>query len=94
MDIRCTSQQSEMVAHLEDLAIRVRNGGLVAELVHGPSYPLLIVRLPSPVVVRVMAGSVHYWWYGDNVYPIAPVDDSASVAHHIVNRARAVGGRS
>jgi hypothetical protein len=94
LDIQCTSGQSEMAVHLEDLAVRVRDGGLVAEIVHGPSYPLLVVRMPSPVLVKVMAGEVHYWWYGQEIYPIAPVDDATSVAQHIHRRMRAMGGRS
>jgi hypothetical protein len=94
MDMGRESGQSVMIGCLEDLAVRVRRIGLVAELVHGPSYPVLVVRVFSPVVARVMAGAVNFWWYGngDDVYPIAPVDDPVSVTRHI--HERAVGARS
>lgn len=84
MDMGRESGQSVMIRCLEDLAVRVRRIGLVAELVHGPSYPVLVMRAFSPV----MAGAVNFWWYGDgdDVYPIAPVDDPASASRHIHDR--------
>lgn len=63
--------------------------GLVAEIIRGASYPLLLVRRPSPVLVRVMAGSEHYWWYGNDsfsIFPIGPVDDSKMALDEIRRR--------
>jgi hypothetical protein len=96
MDINRRSGQSVMIGRLEDLAVRVRQVGLVAEIVYGPSYPVLVARSLSPVVARVMAGRVHFWWYGygTDVYPIASVDDPVSVMHDIHRRVRAMGGRA
>src|SRR4051794_28487622 len=47
MDIRCKSEQSAMIAHLEALAAKVRRAGIAAEILPGSSYPLLFVRCPS-----------------------------------------------